>query len=290
MEKNFTRSIAVQAFNKWQYLCGSKLRSWPLLPATLTAWRKIGSSIDRKPNHRVILDSHHVPEVDPPFRVSKKTCSHVTHVNELGLEGYGEFEVAAIKQIHSIDVEKGKLKNKGAEIDFRIEAIDTNPDSKSLFTQFAMQPKLIALAKDYLGVQPRLYSVGLWIDYPTDGASKETQNWHRDPDDFICLKIFIYLNDVGSDTGPFSFIPAQFSQKIFGYFGKYRRFATNKRLNDQEMEQFIPRKNWVAVTGKKGSFAAVDTCTCYHRGLKPKSGYRYVFSACYTSSYPRLEW
>jgi hypothetical protein len=66
---------------------------------------------------------------------------------------------------------------------------------------------LLEIVAGYLGLWPRLPAIGAFLNFPTDEEAKESQLWHRDAEDRRLIKVFIYLNDVGSQNGPFCYIP-----------------------------------------------------------------------------------
>lgn len=82
--------------------------------------------------------------------------------------------------------------------------------------EIANSDQALAIARDYLGCIPTLYSMGCWWSFPqshTDTAI--AQRYHRDPDDVIFCSLFIYLSDVGADNGPHSFLKGSHNQQLF---------------------------------------------------------------------------
>lgn len=54
-----------------------------------------------------------------------------------------------------------------------------------------------ALAGEYLGQPPLLYSVNAFTTYPVSGPmNPDIQDWHRDKDDVKFVALFVYLTDV----------------------------------------------------------------------------------------------
>jgi hypothetical protein len=66
----------------------------------------------------------------------------------------------------------------------------------------ALHPDLLALAADYLGCLPTIYSIHAWWTYAGKPTPAQTHRVHRDLDDFRFLAVFIYLTDVGPEDGP----------------------------------------------------------------------------------------
>ncbi len=75
----------------------------------------------------------------------------------------------------------------------------------------ALDHRVLDVATAYLGLWPKLEYVDLWHTPKTDAPERvSSQRWHRDFNDRLLLKAFVYLNDVGPDAGPFEYIPRSF--------------------------------------------------------------------------------
>lgn len=67
-------------------------------------------------------------------------------------------------------------------------------------------PLVLARAAAYLGCKPTLSSLGVRWSFPTDRPN-DVQRFHRDPDDWRFLKLFIYLTDVpDAAAGPHVYV------------------------------------------------------------------------------------
>jgi hypothetical protein len=143
----------------------------------------------------------------------------------------------------------------------------------------ALEPQVIALANAYMEMRSYLRAVDVWLNVPTDDAPKLSQLWHRDYDDRINVKIFVYLTDVTERHGPFTFAPRTHPRGN-------RRLEVAKRLEDNEMAELVPRDEWVVCTGPVGTVVIADTCG-YHKGGKPDIENRMLWTAQYTSGAPR---
>src|SRR3989338_7184476 len=76
------------------------------------------------------------------------------------------------------------------------------------FVQLALEPKLIRIVRAYLGsARAPLRDLNVWWDQPTQDPAQGTQLWHRDYDDVMNVKVFVYLSHVTEQSGPFCFIP-----------------------------------------------------------------------------------
>ena len=62
------------------------------------------------------------------------------------------------------------------------------------------------LVHRHLGALPRLSGMGLIASQSGKDGSVGSSNWHIDKGPLSCLKMFIYLNDVNSNSGPHAFV------------------------------------------------------------------------------------
>ena len=146
---------------------------------------------------------------------------------------------------------------------------------ESAYVRLALEPKPIALANAYIGMRSYLRGLELWRNLPTDAPPKLSQLWHRDWDDRVNLKYFLYLSDVTEHHGPFTFAPGTHPRGP-------RALDVRDRLTDEEMTERIPREEWVVCTGEPGTVVIADTCG-YHKGGKPERDDRLLWTAQYTS-------
>jgi len=149
--------------------------------------------------------------------------------------------------------------------------------------KLALDRKLLETVAFYLGLWPCLYSIGAWLNFPTDDPPELSQLWHRDPEDLRQIKVFIYLDAVDDCCGPFSYIPAThaFGENV----PRAATLAGCKRVPDQLMEAVFARDSWRVCTGPAHTMILADTIGL-HRGGKPSAGRRIVVTFTYTSATP----
>jgi hypothetical protein len=155
------------------------------------------------------------------------------------------------------------------------------PDDPLL--KVALDRKLLDVVSSYLGLWPCLYSVGAWLNYPTDAAPELSQLWHRDPEDLRLVKVFIYLVDVDEHCGPFTYIPR--THPFGAEAASAHRLEGKKRVADERMARVLPPATWRVCTGNAGTMILADTLG-YHRGGKPTAGRRILITFTYTSGSP----
>jgi hypothetical protein len=73
--------------------------------------------------------------------------------------------------------------------------------------ELANSADLLSAAAIYLGCVPSLYSVNCWWTFGGhETPAAVAQRLHRDPDDFRFCTLFVYLTDVGGESGPHIYV------------------------------------------------------------------------------------
>ena len=140
----------------------------------------------------------------------------------------------------------------------------------------ATDPLLLQIAQNYLGCNPILDQTNFWISKESN-VIDQTQIFHQDYDDIIFLKIFIYLNDVGEDNGPHSYISNSLNnmKEPYGYEPSQR--LKNSFVNKNYKNDIITH------LGKKGTIIIEDT-RGYHKGSPVKKGVRNMLQLQYCAT------
>jgi hypothetical protein len=146
------------------------------------------------------------------------------------------------------------------------------PDDVLLRT--ALDARILDLANTYLGMWAKLEYVDLWHTPPAGEAERvSSQRWHRDFNDRLLLKAFVYLNDVDADAGPFEYVPRSFPGGELGdlwpWWPGYDGYPPDdefaRRMENVRIETF---------TGARGTMILCNTAG-FHRGgfatSKPRS-------------------
>ena len=155
-----------------------------------------------------------------------------------------------------------------------------NLDNNDL-TDILLNESVIKIASTYLRSICKLYYIDLWYNIPTEGESILSQNWHRDPDDRNCVKVFLYLNDVDVDMGSLSYIPkSPYGNK----YGKvFPRGPPNQKSSPPKDVDAKFDGQQITLPGPAGTLVFVDT-TGLHKGAHSKTKPRYVLNACFRSN------
>ena len=171
-------------------------------------------------------------------------------------------------------------KNKKA---FRVDLLAQAISAHHPLVKVALDAKLLEIVAGYLGMWPCLHSIGAWLNYPTNAAATSSQLWHHDPEDLKIIKAFIYLEDVGEENGPFTYIPRThpFGADVI----EAAKQKTKERLEDNQISNVFAPHAWRVCTGPANTMILADTVG-YHRGGKPTSGQRILVTFTYTSGTP----
>lgn len=139
------------------------------------------------------------------------------------------------------------------------------------------------LLESYFEFKPKLYHHATYLNCPYSSQPQHSQLWHRDPEDFKVVKVFIYLTDVDESSGPFIYVPGSQPRGRYSHLTPPSRHPW--RLQDHEVESVFPKEYWTLCSGAAGTVIVADTVGL-HKGGFTISGYRGVAVFTYTSSTP----
>jgi hypothetical protein len=158
-----------------------------------------------------------------------------------------------------------------------------NPNS--FWSSVAENSSLKQIAMSYFklkNVEMRYYNI--WKHEHTDNIETGSQLWHRDREDLKILKIFICIDDVSLNNGPFVYAPGTHSSgKVKDDPNYFKEKDGTKRTTDEMMEKIVLKSDWIYSTGPKGTIILADT-NGFHKGGFVKSGQRLLFTCMYVSS------
>jgi phytanoyl-CoA dioxygenase PhyH len=154
------------------------------------------------------------------------------------------------------------------------------------YARIALDPSVLAVANGYMRMRSYILALDLWLTIPLPGSATETQLWHRDNDDYMTPKLFVYFTDVTEADGPFCYAPRTHPR------GDRRHEAEidtpDGRTSDESLAAVVPEDEWIVCTGSAGTVILADTCG-YHKQLKPTGGERVLMLTEYTSGTPFYE-
>lgn len=219
-------------------------------------------------------------EKDVNFPIAKELrIEGIVRINDFHKKSIAANNI--LEQYKNLDKEflKNKIKNRSKQNvknSFKARCADLF-DSKDLFS-LTKEKIILENIKQYFGFDPVLRFLSVWIDYPNPEANKEilTQNFHRDPEDFRLVKVFLLLDDVNENNGPFEYVNNSHLQPWKNYY-----------KNNKTKEVFYKHNKITSCVGKKGTLIMADT-NGLHRGSKILEKYRVMAVINYVSHKPRL--
>lgn len=151
------------------------------------------------------------------------------------------------------------------------------------FITLALSPSVLDPINGYMGTWTRFYYHMLGIVEPGgQGAqARESQRWHRDPEDIRMCKFFVYLSDVDTTSGPFTYV------KGSHLGGPYRSVFPQQRPRgvyppEGGVEAQIPADAFQVCTGVAGTVIFADT-SGLHRGGYATEKERVMYTAGFMS-------
>jgi len=139
--------------------------------------------------------------------------------------------------------------------------------------ELALGDEFLQIACEYLGEIPILEQIRLWWTQVNDSV-RDSQIYHRDGRQWLMrrAKFIVNMDDVTQDCGPFTFLPAQASDRVSRGIG-----STRRRVPDEVAHRFVRPDEAVKVVGPAGAGVALDTSRCYHYGARARGGERLAF-------------
>lgn len=144
-------------------------------------------------------------------------------------------------------------------------------DSPVLF-DLVLSDQVLQIVSDYFGEIPILQNIDVWWT-PRNEETRGSQFYHRDTMSWSerQAKFFVNLADIGPDDGPFTFLPADISDKIVRKFG----YPPDRVTDDVIFETASPSDE-VKVVGPPGTACVLDSSRCLHFGSRCRGGERLV--------------
>lgn len=157
-------------------------------------------------------------------------------------------------------------------------------DRDNPFIRFSLSGPVLRVANAYLEQFSRFRAWRLEATIPMPGGVRPqaSQRWHRDEEDIKLVKVFVYLNDVDRDAGPFMYVKDS-------HFGGPERniFPVSPPRGSLAMPEnegrYIPERNITTMAGRAGTVLFCDT-SGLHKGGFAVLGERLMYTSVYTSS------
>lgn len=133
-------------------------------------------------------------------------------------------------------------------------------------------PEVLSLASAYLGCCPTLSSVGLRWSFPSRSRASDVQRFHRDPDDWRFVKLFVYLTEVDENSGPHVYVQGSHRTDVELRARSYDLARIEKAFGPDAVQ---------TVTGPRGTAFMADTAGI-HMGRPPSDRPRLMLVAQYS--------
>jgi hypothetical protein len=217
--------------------------------------------------HRALLSKHaqNLPGLDSKDRSILSALKHegvyITSLSDLGL-------TSSRQLLHAADHQLATMENLlNSNLEQRLPQIYTVTDLSEL-SAWGREKKLLSIIENYIGLPVAFHGVHLRKDFSNENQFG-TLLWHKDSEDRRMIKIIVYLSDVEKKHGPFEYVPLHLtSAKSLAFYRVYHELWKSGFLgmNDDQLQELIPRSAWKSCPGPAGTVILVDTKNVLHHG------------------------
>ncbi len=149
--------------------------------------------------------------------------------------------------------------------------------------QACLAPAFLDLANAYLGLWSKLEYVDLWYTPPTAAEDRRaSQRWHRDFNDRLLLKAFLYLLDVDEEAGPFEYVPGSFPGGPLGDLWPWAPGGNESYPPAEEFDRRLAEARIETFAAPRGTLILCNTAG-FHRGGFARSKPRALATWTYAS-------
>ena len=144
--------------------------------------------------------------------------------------------------------------------------IEDNLNIDSPFLKFALNPKLLSVVTQYLGVAPILREIKMRYS-PNQEMMGGSQYFHIDKEDLRSIKVFIFISDADGVSGPLTTLSAKASENVIRSIrGPWQNVG---RFQDEEVLSRVSSDDIQKIYGPSGTVAFLDVTRCLHFGSRP---------------------
>ncbi len=154
-------------------------------------------------------------------------------------------------------------------------------DLSNPYLKLALSPAIIDVANTYMGMYTELVFNNLQKTIPTTERT-HSRNWHRDPQEYSIVKVFLYLSDVDDEAGPFTYVPK--SAPGYKPYGDLfpQQVPEGSYPGNEALEAAIPKEDIKPQTGPAGTLIFCNTNGLHYGGVT-KSKERIMFTMSYAA-------
>ncbi|AFY46344.1 hypothetical protein Nos7524_0429 [Nostoc sp. PCC 7524] len=242
-------------------------------------------SLNHELTYRRKLREHekNLPPLDAGDRLIVNTLKrdgiYMTNLAELGLTSTSQLLSAAYRLLPTM-----------GRSDYQITQ-ENHPEIYTVtdiaeFYNWGSETRLISIIENYIGLPVAFHGVHLRKDFPNENQFA-TLLWHRDIEDRRVLKVIVYLNDVDTEHGPFEYVPEAFTSMYgLNYYRIKHKIKNTGGINDETLNEIVPKSAWKSCTGAAGTVILVDTRRLLHHGTLRTQERSTLFFA-YTANPPK---
>jgi len=169
------------------------------------------------------------------------------------------------------------------------KVLDLNGDlcEDEAIREWVMCRSFLNIASLYLDLVPRCGTKQENVVIPTPNQKTGSQLWHRDGSDKKIVKVFVYLNDIEEENGPFRYLKGTHYRgvlrDVLAWAGSHVWGAQERR--DEALERYdeLFAGREVVCTGKAGQVIFADT-SGFHRGGFCRAGSRRMIELSFYSN------
>jgi len=150
-----------------------------------------------------------------------------------------------------------------------------------LIQHLAADPYFIKIAANYLGTAPVLDLMAMWWStaFKKEADVNSAQLYHFDMDRLKWIKVFFYLTDVDSNSGPHCYVAKSHRSGCKPAEIRKRGYA---RIPDSDLLKYYPASDFKEIEGPAGTIIIGDTMA-YHKGKPLIHGDRLILEFEYTN-------
>lgn len=145
------------------------------------------------------------------------------------------------------------------------------------FLDFVTSTELLATVIDYLGTIPVLSKVrppgvrfmesNVRLDPDSHLPPRDSQLYHIDFYDSPQVYVLVLMEDVTSESGPWTFLPASTTDRVAEKIG-YRGLGYGYRVQDKEIYRHVDKSEEIVFAHPKGTVLFIDSSRCFHFGSR----------------------
>ncbi|AFY31950.1 hypothetical protein [Calothrix sp. PCC 7507] len=209
----------------------------------------------------------------------KRDGIYITNLDQLGLDSTPQLLNAAYSLLPSMGTNNY---SSSAQNPPEIYTVTELPS----FYNWGKEERLINIIENYLSFPVAYHGVHLRKDFANEDQFA-TLLWHRDVEDRQVIKIIVYLSDVEAKHGPFEYVPLSYTSVYQpNYYRIRRQIHKSAGMNDEKLNQIVPKSAWKSCPGKAGTVILSDTRRLLHHGTLRTEERSTLFFA-YTANPPK---